>query len=251
MALVSTSAILLRRFPYSETSQILRFYTEAAGVVGVVARGARARASKGKEALELFSEGTLAIYHRSNRELQTFKDFAVSNAHRGLALDVGRFGGASLLCELVLRHSGEDPHLELFMALREGLQRVEAAPADRVVAVTLSASWRIVAALGYRPSLESCATCGRKIAPSEMGRFDFEAGGIRCLGCAREEGGPRIGPGARDQLRRLLKGDAPEHLGRTRAHLRLLGDFVTFHLSGGTPLRSLDMLASLAEENDA
>ncbi|MGI9626399.1 MAG: recombination protein O N-terminal domain-containing protein, partial [Longimicrobiales bacterium] len=41
MTVVKTRAILFRAHAYSETSQVLRFYTEALGLVGVMARGSR------------------------------------------------------------------------------------------------------------------------------------------------------------------------------------------------------------------
>ena len=85
-----------------------------------------------------------------------------------------------------------------------------------------------------------------------MARFDFAAGGIRCPRCAHDQVGPRLGPGARAQLLALLgTGDPLPSLDRPRAHLRLLSDFVTWHLSAGRPLSSFEVLAGLldAESN--
>ncbi len=251
MALVTAPAVLLRRFPYGDTSQILRFSTGEMGVVGVVAKGVRARSSRGLGALEPFSEGALTVYHRPQRELQTFKEFQVVDAHRGLGLDVMRFGGASVLCELVLRHSGEDRNPELFQALREGLRRIENADGEAVLPTALACAWKMVGEMGYRPDLASCQSCGGTMEGGETGRFDFAAGGLVCRACSVRHEGPRVGPRARRQLEDLVNGRVPAGVERARAHVRLLSEFVVYHVSGGVPLRSLQVVADMAGEGRA
>ena len=50
----------------------------------------------------------------------------------------------------------------------------------------------------------------------------------------------------------LLAGEAlREDLIRPDTHLRLASDFITYHISGGTPLRSMAVLASLTAGSDA
>lgn len=247
MAVVHTSAVALRAFPYGETSLVLRFYTEERGVLGVMAKGARKRGPRGSGVPETFARGTLTVYVKEGRGLQTMKDFAPDRPRRGLSRDPLRFAGASILGEILLRHSGEEGSPELFERLNRALDRVEVAGPDILTAEVLAQGWSLVADLGYRPALERCVVCGRAPGEDGMTRFDFSAGGIRCARCMGEGGGPRIGPGARDQLRALLAGHPVDDLERPRAHLGLLDDFVTYHLSGGRPLDSfrifLDMLA--------
>jgi DNA repair protein RecO (recombination protein O) len=244
VSLVTTRAILLRSFPYSESSRVLRFYSDTLGSVGVMARGVRAGSGKTGSGLDTFAEGTLTLYVKPTRDLQTLRDFAPQRPRRELGADVRRFGGASVLCEIVLKHAGEEPNPSLYDALASGLDRLNEAPSDLVIPTLLREGWGLVATLGYRPVLEACVECGS--APGDaITRFDFAAGGIRCESCSRVESGPRLGPGARAQLVALLDGGALPALERPRAHLRLLADFVTYHLSDGRPLGSFDVLAGL------
>ena len=250
MSLVTARAVLLRSFPYSESSRVLRFYTDHLGQVGVMAKGVRAGSGKGGSGLETFAEGTLTLYVKSTRELQTLRDFAPTRPRRGLAADVRRFGGASILAEIVLRHAGEEPHPALFDALGVGLDRLDAAAPTEVVGALLVEGWRLVSVLGYRPNVEACVECGA--SPGEaIARFDFAAGGIRCERCGVSASGPRLGPGARAQLLALLEGRVPPDLERPRAHLRLLADFVAYHLSEGKTLASFEVLAGLLSDPDA
>lgn len=245
MSLVTTPAILLRSFPYSETSTILRFYTRDLGVAGAMARGARSRQSKGQGALGTFSEGALTLYVKGSRDLQTLKEFTETSSRRSLAGDVLRFAGASVLGEIVLRHAGEEQNPFLFKRLSSALDRLTDVRAVDPVAQFLAEAWGLVDALGYRPELSECVSCGRELDDAEMGRFDFSAGGVRCAACAEPTGGPRIGVGGRDQLAVLIDGRMPETLGRPRAHVKLLNDFVTYHVSDGKPLTSIGFFSDL------
>lgn len=243
MAVVTTRAILLRAHPYGETSLVLRFFSEDLGTVGVMAKGVRKGGSRSGSGLETFAGGSLTAYVKEGRGLQTYKDFSAVRLRREMARDLVRFGGASVVGELVLRHGGEAAAPVLYQALEEALDAIGAAPPDALVPTILAAAWRTVATLGYHPVLEHCVECGRPLDPDELGRFDLGAGGLRCAGCSVGTSGPRVGPGAREQLAGLVAG-APVDVSRPRGHLRVLSDFVTYHVSGTRPLDSFRFLAS-------
>ena len=244
MAIVTTGAVLLRSHPYSETSLVLRFFTELMGVVGVMAKGSRRGGSRTGSWFETFAGGPLTLYVKDGRELQTLRDFSPTRPRRGLARNLIRFGGASAVAELVLRHGGEAPAPALFAVLEDALDGIDRTSDSDALSTVLAAGWGVVAVLGYHPLLECCVACDRTIDAHEVGRFDLEAGGIRCEPCSVGRSGPRVGPGARRQLRGLLSNEAGL-LTRPRAHLQLLSDFVTYHVSGGRPLESFRFLASL------
>ncbi|MSR36667.1 MAG: DNA repair protein RecO [Gemmatimonadetes bacterium] len=244
MALVTTRAVLLRSYPYSESSQVLRFYTESHGAIGAMGRGVRAGTGKTGSSLDTFADGTLSVHMKPTRDLQTLKEFVASQPRRALGSDVRRFGGASVLAELVLRHALEEPSPPLFHALADGLDRLETASGDAVVPTVLQQGWRLVSTLGYRPILDACIECGSPLG-DELARFDLAAGGLRCTRCSGAHGGPRLGPGARAQLEALLEHDEPPPLDRARSHLRLFSDFITHHLGLGRPLPSLQVLVDM------
>src|SRR5687768_2481008 len=114
MSIVTTAAVLLRSHPCSETSQVLRFYTDSLGAVGVMGKGVRAGSGRGGTGLDTFAGGELTLHVKSTRDLQTLRQFVPTRARRALAADVRRFGGASVLAELVLRHALEDANPVLF-----------------------------------------------------------------------------------------------------------------------------------------
>ncbi len=251
MSVLTTSAILLRSYPYSETSQILRFYSESLGVLGAMARGIRKTGGRKGGAPSTFSEGLLDIHFKENRDLQTFREFSSTRPRRGLASDPIRLAGASVLGELILQHAEGEGNPQLFRGLGLGLDAMEHVGMDSFQPTLLMHLWSLIKELGFGPSVQACVDCGRPFQGGELGRFDFSSGGLRCSSCPGESHGPRLGPLARDQLRSLLSGEVPPELIRPRTHLRLASDFITYHISGGTPLRSMAVLVSLTPESDA
>ncbi|MEJ2541126.1 MAG: DNA repair protein RecO [Gemmatimonadota bacterium] len=247
MAIVSTRAVLLRSHPYSESSRILRFLTEEHGVVGVMARGAR---KSGRSAgLDLFQETLLTLHMKEGRGLQTLRESTSLRSRRRLGSHPLRLAAAGVLAELVLRHHEEAPGPVVFHTLSLGLEQLDGVEVDAVVSVLLARGWQLVSALGFHPQVEACVQCGARMG-QDMGRFDFEAGGLRCSGCGEGMAAPRVGPGARAQLEALLRGEVPADLVRPRAHLRLLSDFITYHVSGTRPLEAFRLLAAFLPEAD-
>lgn len=199
--------------------------------------------------MESLAVGTLSAYVKPGRELQTFKDFSPDLSTPSAGRDPSALAGGAALAEMVLRHAGEDSNPELFHALVEGLRAVASAPGPDVLVVTLATGWRIVAVLGYQPELDACVSCGALLdSEREAMRFDYSAGGLRCPDCSVGVVGPRIKPETRRDLARMISGRLPEgDLARPTAHLALLDDFVTYHVSGGDSLRSLGVLRELLE----
>ncbi len=250
MAPVTTRAVLLRAYPYGETSRILRFYTDGHGLLGVMARGVRTSTGKGGTTLTTFASGDLTVYMKAHRDLQTMSDFACTRLRTGLGGDVLRFAGASAVAELVLSHAdAEEPHPDLFLALESALDALAEVEREDVPTACLAGLWRVVEAFGFAPQLDPCVRCGHPIGAEDVGRFDFAAGGLRCAACSEGAAGPRVGPGARAQLERLLSGDLAQPITHGRAHLSVLSDFVAYHVAS-KPLKSLPFLGDVLPADD-
>lgn len=244
MAAVTTRAIVLRGHDYGDSSRIVRFYTEAFGLLSVVAHGVRGRAGKGSGGASSFTTGELTAYVRPQRDLHTMKDFSAITARDALARDTLRFAGASVASELVLSHAEQERHEGLFEALEQALDRIEEAPTTDVPAVVLGGLWRLVDALGFAPQVQACIRCGTTLRPDEMARFDVVSGGVRCEACAEAASGPRMGPIARGQLTAMLQGGTPSPLTHAHQHFSLVADFVAHHVVP-KPLKSLPFLTGL------
>lgn len=249
MAPVTTRAVLLRGHDYGDSSRILRFYTREHGLVSVVARGVRGRSGKGATTLATFASGDLTVYLKAHRDLHTMKDFACAVTRDDLAAHMLRFAAASAAAELVLCHAEADPQPGVFDTLESGLNALRSARPETLPGTALAVLWTITESFGFAPQLDGCVRCGEPLAPDEVGRFDFSAGGMRCVECSEDAAGPRVGPIARGQLESLLEGTVPPGLTHTRRHLGLVSDFISYHVAS-KPLKSLRFLGGILPADD-
>ena len=241
MAIVTTTCVVLQTFPYSDTSKILRLMTRDFGPKSAIARGALRPRSKFGGLIESFSDGIATLYLKENRDLHTLSEFELVADRRGLAVDLARFAGASVLCELVMRLAPEQRDDPLYAALRSGLDALVEAPADAADSTALREIWRLVGELGFEPQLTHCLQCGREVEGGEV-RFDHAAGGLLCGAC----GGSRATLTAEELflLRTLVSGGGPAG-SANGTQRRLLTDFVRYHVAEGLRLRSLRFLDAI------
>ncbi len=246
MPLVSDDSVILQAFPYSETSKILRLLTRGHGVVPVMVRGARRPRSRYGGLLEPFTEGMASIHMKENRELQTLSGFDLVRSGQRLGADLVRFGGASLLAELVLHTGSTEPDSALFERIRDSLRDLADAPAQGVEFLLLARLWGLIAHLGFSPVLDHCLRCGRDLGPGEEAFFEYGGGGVRCADCPGPADGRPIPPEARAALAEMLGGVAVE-LERTGAYWALLSRFLAYHVLEGRSLRSLEFLTDVLQ----
>ncbi len=238
--MTETVAIVLHSFEYRETSRIVRLATREAGVVSVIARGARRPKSRFGQALDLFTSGAAQLVLNPTKDLHTLTAFDATRARPALAGSLRRFGAAAALGELCLRF-GTEAGAGVHDALVRGLDALETSVDDDVPAIALSAGWRIVAELGFAPELDACALCQRIIAPEEEVRFAHRSGGAVCNSCrALVPGARNLPASARATLLSWLSdGDATiADRQIARAHQRLLREFLEEHLADGRAMRA-------------
>jgi len=247
MSLVTTPALVLQTYRYSETSKVVRLATRDLGVHSAIAKGALRPKSRFGAGLELLSEGMAQLYFRETRELHTLGAFDLVNLRRDLAGDVGRFAGAAALAEVMLKMAPPAPLPVAYDTLTAALDALEVAPPDRVDASGVRAMWRLVSVLGFEPSLTACVRDDAAIEPlgDAPVLFSVADGGVFCPRCAPppSQSPSRLPPQAyRDLLalndpRAELPALDPPH---AAAHRRLVARFVRYHLNEAGSLSALD-----------
>lgn len=245
MALVVTPAVVLQTYRYSETSKIVRLATRELGVQSGIAKGATRPRSRFGAGLEVLSEGLADVHHRETRDLQTLSAFEVIDLHRGLALDLGRFAGASALAQVLLRMAPPSPVPAAYDALVSALAALERAMAGTVDGVSVRWLWQLVGALGFEPSIASCLRDGAPLDVDGAGGVTFSTadGGVLCESCTPASPHTRLPARAYRDLLDLTDRAAPLpalDAAHAAAHRRLVARYIRYHIGEGGPLPALD-----------
>ena len=245
MALVSTPAVILQTFRYSETSKIVRLATRDLGVQSAIAKGVLRPRSPFGAALETLSEGVAQLYHKETRDLQTMAAFDVTDLRRDLALDLGRFAGAAVLAEVMLKMAPAAPLPAAYDAFTHALDALVTAESEHADAVAVRWIWLLVGVLGFAPQLDACVRDGTAVAGNEGGGVAFSTaeGGVLCPACAGPRPPTRLPPNAYRDL--LALNDAGADIpaldtAHAAAHRRLVARFVRHHMGETGPLNAMD-----------
>jgi DNA repair protein RecO (recombination protein O) len=247
MSLVSTPAVVLQTYRYSETSKVVRLATRDLGVQSAIAKGALRPKSRFGAGLELLSEGVAQLYYRESRELHTLAAFDLVTLRRDLAADVGRFAGATTLAEVMLKMAPAAPLPPAYDTFTAALDALAAAPPATVDAAAVRGLWLVVGKLGFEPSLSVCARDGTAVeqSGSDPVPFSVAEGGVLCPRCTRA---PSVEPTTRlprQAYRDLValhdpKADLPSlDAPHAAAHRRLLARFVRHHVGETGTLSAL------------
>jgi len=188
--LTKDTAICIRTTDYSETSQVVTFFTRAAGKVDAIAKGSKRPKSSFGGPLEIFSYGQI-IFTDSNREkLSTLTEFVQQKDFSSLATNHFGLNCAYLAVELADKLTTDyDPHPELFDSLVEFLQNLQDSreDANRLV-LLIFFQLTLLKEIGLQPILSHCANCKTSIEHRVSSieyrvYFSSSANGLVCHDC--------------------------------------------------------------------
>jgi DNA repair protein RecO (recombination protein O) len=128
MNVLVTDAIVLHVADYLESSRIYRLMTREAGVVSVVARGARNSRKRFGSGVDWFAEGQAQVQMKPGRDLHSLLSFDVQRSRPQLAADLGVFYGAAAIAEVTLRLVHEEAAPVVYDHLSAGLTALTATP---------------------------------------------------------------------------------------------------------------------------
>jgi DNA repair protein RecO (recombination protein O) len=147
-----TSGIILRTFPMTETSLIVRWLTPDLGRVNTVARGARRNKSSFQGKLDLYFTCEFSLQRSRHSDLHALKEASLLSTRPALRQDIAYLCQAAYAASLIERNIETDsPVPEVFALFNEFL---EALPTNPVAITTIFAfEIKFLAACGLEPPL--------------------------------------------------------------------------------------------------
>lgn len=150
--LYHTRGIVFHQVNYSETSLIVKIYTELFGLQSYLIRGVRSRKSAVKSAqLQHLALLDLVVYHRENKDLQTVKELKTAFTYQCVPVDIRKSAVVVFLNEIlynVIREQESNP--PLFQFIFSELQRLDGLEHD-VATFHLQFLVRLTKYLGFFP----------------------------------------------------------------------------------------------------
>jgi len=247
---LSSDAVVLRVINYSDTSLIVRLFTEQFGKVTVIAKGARRPKSRsfGTGLLQPPNHITVWYQHKEGRDIQTLIKSEFVERYAGLTADLARSAAALVTVEMLDRAVHDyDPHPLLFRLITATLRQLNQTGRD--VAVVLHFyQLHLARQLGFGPRLSSCGQCGR---PMNKASLDMSNGSLLCDRCRTQEG-IRLGRPSLEHLRNLdrthiSKLDEIQPNDKTRKEVEnFLLNHLYFHVDGMSNLKSIKFWRQVA-----
>lgn len=181
MRLSRTPAITLRRYDYSETSQVVRLYSREHGKLHCIAKGAKRAKGAFAGAFDVLVLCDVIRLEKQPGALDLLTQAETINEFRGMRGDFGRFSAGCYLADLVEQLTPDaQPQPELFDLLKAALERLDlGAP---VAATALGAEAGALRILGYEPRTGECGLCRSRLSGPEAW-FSPRDGGAACLRC--------------------------------------------------------------------
>lgn len=199
MAILRDHALLLRRFPYGESSVVAHLFTRQHGQVHVLAKGAYRTTSRYFAVLDFFDTLDVELDRSSRRELDLMRAGSLVVRRQRVPSRLTTYDAGLAVLELadLVSRPGQ-PESWLFDACERALDELDrGTSAPDLVRVVFALS--VLQNLGLAPAVETCAACGREPGTVEgdatRAIFSAGAGGRLCARCGDEarRSGRRVG----------------------------------------------------------
>ena len=190
-----SSALILRRHDFSETSFVVHFLTPDFGRLSALAKGAKRPRSPMQGALEPLTLADVVFYRKNAPSLHILSQSRTAEYWRGIRSNLEAFYAAHRVAELLLTAvPPELPQAELFELATGALRKLDEGGKPGIV--TLSFEAGLLKHMGSLPRTDVCVGCQKSWSKGERGVFHPLSGGALHPPCARERGIAGLGVGA-------------------------------------------------------
>lgn len=192
MGIRTADAIVLRRYPFRETSVTLTCLTDRFGKLKGLVKGLRAPPRRYRSAMEPFTINRIVFYETRTSQLHLITQCDLLSPLTALQRDVETMRVASFCVELVDTVVPlEEPQPLTYHLLKETLEHL-ALGVGEASDVRLHFIVRLLRLAGFQPQLDECAGCGAVVRTSlptgrQGGHWSAKQGGLLCPRCLHED----------------------------------------------------------------
>lgn len=186
MPLIEDSAVCVRVWDWSETSQTAVLMTREHGMIRVLAKGSKRERSAFSGGLELCTQGRFAAIIKPNSDLSLLTLWDLEQPMLGIRQNLSAYHSAMLGVDLIPRLiQDHDPHPAVFdslMHLLDHCQQAYLINNDQAKHQTLSMlawyQWTVLVAIGAMPVVGYDVMTGEELQDAEVFGFSAQLGGV-------------------------------------------------------------------------
>ena len=236
---VNTAALVLRTTEYSETSQVVTFWTRERGKVRGIVKGARRGSKSGGAGLDMLNLCDIVFVPKPPPALCLVTSWQVQDTLRRLRTDLSLLYAALYASELLNAATEDaDPDAELFDLTLRFFEAMEGG--TKPYPALLRFETLLLSHVGLAPHVDHCAACGEPAG--DPVRFSPAVGGLLCERCAERQGDafPLSGAAA-EAIHRLSEPAPPSGLRMSGNEIleirRVLDEHIVYHLGRRLEMR--------------
>lgn len=231
MGLHTSDAIVLRCYPFRETSVTVSCLTSKYGKLKGLVKGLRAQPNRYRSAMEPMTINRIVFYDTRTSQLHLISQCDLLSGLPELQRDLETAKCAAFFVDLVDHVAPlEEPQPAIYELLRETLERLALGAGD-MASIRVHFIVRLLRLTGFQPQVGECTGCGTAVHP--MGYWSPKQGGFLCSKCLHEDPNAETAwPDLLDALETLAHSEHPITLEEKllkRLHKRL-NEFLLWRL---------------------
>ena len=179
--LIDVEGIVISEQDFKESSKIINVFTKDHGIIGIMAKGAKAIKSPLRSTTTKLSYGTFTIYYKEDK-LSLLKEVAIKDNFKNILKDIEKISFATYLVELARQVYKESENNQVYDILIAGLKKINDLYDPLVITNIIELKY--LEYLGVLPVIDRCSSCGRK---TNIITLSADTGGYLCTACHTNE----------------------------------------------------------------
>ncbi|MBC8214868.1 MAG: DNA repair protein RecO [Candidatus Marinimicrobia bacterium] len=245
--IVSTDGVVLKSFPYGDTSLITRFYTKDFGKVTLIAKGVRKAKNPTGAILEPMNVLNLNYYAKENRDMHILKEASLHRNFTNIRNDIISLTTGLAMVEMLEKTSdNNDPSPILFRLINRTLHYLDEGEVSSSI-LLLFFQYQLSLRLGYKPHLNTCSACKH---PLQKPMLNSQTGELNCSKCTISHG-----ISISEKAIIFMKQIASTHIenlleisddkAEQNQAVHFMSEFMRIHIEGMQKIKSLTILNQL------
>ena len=173
--------IIVSETAYGESSKIINVLTKDAGIIGIMAKGAKKLKSALRSSTEKFTLGIFNVYYHENK-LSTLIAVDIIDPLRNIKTDIVKIGYLTYISELAYQTARQNSDDRIYSILKSTILKIESGLDPMIMTNILEL--KMLDYLGVGIDLDKCIKCGNS---TDIITINGDSGGYLCKDCRTNE----------------------------------------------------------------